>query len=85
MRRWFDPMSAESLCSPMAWPTTSSGSMRSSTSRGEVFLAKLPRPAAHKKATQVLDLLAFEPVAHWGAQCYRPLHPPPARGKRSSV
>jgi DNA primase len=33
---------------------------------------------------QVLDLLAFEPVARSGAQCYGrcPLHPPPARGKR---
>jgi len=33
---------------------------------------------------QVLDLLAFEPVARSATQCYGrcPLHPPPARGKR---
>lgn len=34
--------------------------------------------------TQVLDLLAFEPVARSGAQCYGrcPLHEAPAKGKR---
>jgi DNA primase len=34
--------------------------------------------------TQVLDLLAFEPVARSGGQCYGrcPLHEPSAKGKR---